>query len=77
MPSRRKFVLLGDEGIHARVGQAFWESTVASIGERLRAGEVTAALVDAIERLGEQLAQHFPFRGDQDVNELPDVVDRL
>jgi len=75
VPSRRQFVLLGDEGIHARVGQAFWDSAAEAISGRFRAGDVTGALVEGIERIGAQLAQHFPSQGERDVNELPDDVD--
>src|SRR5438105_4123843 len=51
VPSRRQFVVLGDEGIHAKVGQSFWEAAVSAMGERFRAGDVTGALVDGIERI--------------------------
>src|SRR5574340_428710 len=41
VPSRRRFVILGDEGIHARVGQEFWEKTAEAISERFKAGDFT------------------------------------
>ena len=75
VPSRRQFVLLGDEGIHAKVGQAFWDEAAAAISARFRAGDMTGALVDGVERIGAQLAAHFPHQGERDVNELPDAVD--
>jgi uncharacterized membrane protein len=36
---------------------------------------MTGALVDGIERIGAQLAEHFPHQGERDVNELSDDVD--
>jgi uncharacterized membrane protein len=74
VPARRRFVVLGDEGIHAKVGQAFWEAVVAAIAERLRAGDLTGGIVHGVETLGAQLARHFPPRAD-DANELPDQPD--
>ena len=75
VPARRQFVLLGDQGIHAKVGQAFWDAAAEAIASRFRAGDVTGALVDGIERIGAQLATHFPYQGERDVNELPDDID--
>lgn len=75
VPSRKKFVVLGDEGIHAKVGQEFWESVARLMSERFREGEFTEGLVAAIEEAGRQLAAHFPFDPTVDVNELSDDVD--
>lgn len=75
VPSRRRFVVLGDEGIHAKVGQEFWERVVSAVAERLRKGDFTGGLVLGIESVGEQLSTHFPFDPASDVNELPDATD--
>jgi uncharacterized membrane protein len=75
VPSRRRFVILGDEGIHAKVGPAFWEKVAAAVSERFRAGDFTGGVVHGVETVGEQLALHFPFDAATDVNELPDDVD--
>jgi uncharacterized membrane protein len=75
VPARRRFVVLGDEGIHARVGPDFWERVAAAVAERLRAGDFTGGLVHGIETVGEQLALHFPFDPATDVNELTDEID--
>ena len=75
VPSRRKFVVLGDAGIHDRVGQEFWHRVVAVVSERFRQGDFTGGLVRGIEEVGEQLASHFPYDAATDVNELPDDVD--
>jgi uncharacterized membrane protein len=75
VPSRRRFVVLGDEGIHAKVGQEFWESVAAAVSEHLRNGDFTLGLVHGIEAVGDQLALHFPFDPTADANELPDEVD--
>ncbi len=75
VPARRRFVVLGDEGIHAKVGQEFWDDVAAAVSERFRRGDFTEGIVDGIGRVGEQLARHFPFDAATDVNELPDDVD--
>jgi uncharacterized membrane protein len=75
VPSRRRFVVLGDEGIHAKVGQDFWERVAAAVSQHLRDGDFTLALVHGIETVGEQLALHFPFDPTTDANELSDGID--
>ncbi|HOW84434.1 MAG TPA: TPM domain-containing protein [Candidatus Aminicenantes bacterium] len=75
VPARKKFVVLGDEGIHARVGQEFWDSLARLMSERFRKGEFTEGLVEAIGEAGRQLAAHFPYDAAVDVNELADDVD--
>ena len=75
VPSRRRFVVLGDEGIHGKVGQDFWDRVAAAVSERLREGDFTGGLVQGIETVGEQLALHFPFDPATDVDELPDGLD--
>jgi uncharacterized membrane protein len=75
VPSRRRFVVLGDVGIHAQVGQQFWDKVAGSMAEDFRAGDFTRGLVRGIEAAGEQLAAHFPYDAATDRNELPDDVD--
>jgi uncharacterized membrane protein len=74
VPSRRQFVILGDQGIHRRVGQEFWEQVVHAASQRFKAGDFTGGLVDGIGEIGRRLAEHFPRSAD-DVNELPDEPD--
>ena len=75
VPSRRRFVVLGDEGIHAKVGKEFWRRVADRVSERFREGDFTNGLVQGIEEVGEQLAAHFPYNSAADVDELTNDVD--
>ena len=75
VPSRKRFVVLGDEGIHAHVGDAFWEQVAAAVSEEFRKGDFTGGLVKGIETVGRELAVRFPYDASSDRNELPDDVD--
>jgi uncharacterized membrane protein len=77
VPSRRRFVVLGDEGIHAKVGQDFWENLAAVMSEDFRKGRFQEGLVKGIAKAGEQLAVHFPYDPLTDKNELPDDIEFL
>jgi len=70
----REAVVLGDHGIHARVGEAEWQATVDALVAGMKRGAAADGFVEAIGRCGARLAEHFP-RGDAPVsNELPDAI---
>jgi uncharacterized membrane protein len=75
VPSRRKFIILGDEGIHARVGQEFWAGVAAALSEEFKKGRFSEGLVRGIAEVGKRLAEHFPYDAATDKNELPDEID--
>ena len=74
VPSRRKFVVLGDRGIHGKVGQEFWDRIAAAVSDKFREGDFTGGLGEEIEEVGQQLSTHFPGVS-TDKNELSDDVD--
>ncbi|BAO55802.1 TPM domain-containing protein [Nonlabens marinus] len=69
----RKFSVLGDKGIHAHVGDDFWNSIREVMEARFRESEFKNGLIAGIEMAGEKLAAFFPWQED-DVNELPDQI---
>ena len=75
VPSRKRFAVIGDSGIHDKVGQPFWDAVAQHLTDHFRQGDYTGGLVQCIEEIGEQLATHFPYEADSDRNELPDDVD--
>lgn len=75
VPGRKKFMVLGDSGIHAKVGQEFWEAVAAKLSEYFRKRDFTGGLVHAVEVIGEKLGIHFPYDAATDVNGLSNDVD--
>ena len=75
VPSRRRFAIIGDEGIHNKVGQDFWEKLVVAMAEDFKLGDFNAGLQKGIAQAGRSLAEHFPYQGEKDVNELSDDID--
>jgi uncharacterized membrane protein len=67
--------VLGDAGIHAKVGHEFWEHVSAAVAERFRKGDFTGGLVHGIETVGRELATHFPPAPGGTPHELPSDVD--
>ena len=75
IPARRRFVILGDEGIHARVPPDFWEKVAASMSESFRRRDFTSGLEKGIATIAEELVRFFPYDSASDRNELPDHID--
>ncbi|HEX4085025.1 MAG TPA: TPM domain-containing protein [Chthoniobacteraceae bacterium] len=62
VPRTQKFAILGDARIHERCGDILWERLAEALGRDLKAGDVTAALLNAVSSLKVTLEEHFPAR---------------
>jgi len=71
-----KFAVLGDAGIHTKVGQAFWDGIRDAMIPELKAGRWVEALEYGVAEAGRALAQHFPHQGARDRDELSNEVSR-
>lgn len=72
-PESQNFFVVGDEAVHAKCGEAFWEQVAAEMQEQFRQARFTDGIIHGIHTAGKLLAQHFP-RGGADRNELPDSI---
>ena len=70
-----RVVILGDRGIHERVGDAGWKDHVDHVIAAIQRGEPARGLLEVIERLGAAHAERNPASKD-DTNELPDELVR-
>ncbi len=69
----RKFAILGDAGINAKVPAGYWDNVKEAMLKHFKAGDYTGGLEKGILMAGEQLKAHFPYQKD-DVNELSDEI---
>jgi putative membrane protein len=69
----REVVVIGDRGIHEKMGDQHWQSVRDLIIGGIKKGDARGGICAAIEACGKALAQYFPPRTD-DINELPDQV---
>jgi uncharacterized membrane protein len=71
----RQFVILGDEGINAVVGDDFWDIAKDAMQSHFKNAEFKRGLVDGIARAGEQLRRFFPWE-EGDTDELSNEISR-
>lgn len=69
----RKAAVVGDSGIHAKLGDAYWQDVLQQVLALFREDRFCEGLCKGVELLGEKLQEHFPFQRD-DRNELSDEV---
>jgi uncharacterized membrane protein len=69
----QKLAIIGDAGIHKRVGSDFWDQTRQLMTRHLRDGRLIEALCEGVKQAGEKLKIHFPIQTN-DRNELSNVV---
>ncbi len=70
----RQLAILGDQGIHEKVGEVFWQQQVSKILSEFQRDHFAAAIARMIKEIGDALRTHFPFDRQSDVNELPDDI---
>jgi uncharacterized membrane protein len=69
----RKMAVIGDKGIHEKVGQEFWEKLTQKIISEFTAGNKAEVLCESIIACGKALALYFPRLPD-DKNELSNEI---
>jgi uncharacterized membrane protein len=72
-PRAHKFAIVGDQAIHEKCGEEFWQHVVDEMRAHFQNEKFSKALTEAINEVGKVLATHFP-RTSTPSNELPDEI---
>jgi uncharacterized membrane protein len=70
----RQLAVLGDEGIHQKVGDGYWNTEVMKMVKTFNQDNYADGLVICVKDIGEALHAHFPYDSKIDKNELPDDI---
>jgi uncharacterized membrane protein len=70
----REVAIVGDEGIHTKVGSAFWEERIKEMLLCFRNNQLATGLTACIQMVGKVLSEQFPYVDGQDKNELSDDI---
>ena len=69
----RQMAILGDEGIHQRLGQEFWNNEIKTIVADFKQHQIVDGICHMIGDVGAALKSNFPYTSD-DKNELSDGI---
>jgi uncharacterized membrane protein len=70
----KKLAVFGDQGIHEKVGDAYWNQQVQLMLSHFKSENYVTGLTEVILAIGEALTHHFPYDRRNDVNELSDEI---
>jgi len=70
----RQLAVFGDEGIHKRVGNEYWNNAVHKMISNFNRENYASGISEVVKDIGEALTKNFPFNNDTDKNELPDDI---
>ena len=71
--ANREFLIYGDQGIHEKVGQNFWDDTRNRMTDFFQNDQFGSGLCEGIKSIGDKLAAYFPADKDNP-NELSDEI---
>ena len=70
----RQLAVFGDEGIHEKVGNEYWNNAVQKMISNFNRENYAAGISEVVKDIGTALTKNFPFNNDTDKNELPDDI---
>jgi len=70
----RQLAVFGDEGIHKKVGNEYWNKEVQKMISSFNNENYAEGIKQVVTDIGEALTKHFPYNNDTDKNELPDDI---
>lgn len=68
-----QFAILGDQGIHEKVGNDFWKKEAYLLRSHFADQRILEGIETCIGEIGESLRHHFPYSS-EDANELSDDI---
>ena len=71
--NQRYLTIIGDEGIHQKVCQSFWDKIHSEVITQFVQGKYFFGLKEAIFKTGKELKKYFPVK-EENPNELPDEI---
>ena len=69
----RRVEIVADRGIHARVGEAAWDTICGEMQREFAANRFEAGMLAGLAAVSDLLAQHFPVQPGGRRNDLPDA----
>ena len=70
----RQLAIFGDEGIHQKVGNDFWNNAVKQMVQHFNKNNYAVGIAEIVIAIGDSLQHHFPYDEKTDINELPDDI---
>ncbi len=73
-PEDKKFAVIGDEALHKKVDDVFWDNLVSKLHDSFSEGNYCNGIIDCIEKIGQVQKKYFPDIHLLDHNELSNEI---
>lgn len=70
----REIAIFADEAIHRLLGNDYWTNAVKNMIQEFRQNHISDGIAHCVTAIGQALAEKFPYKGNEDKNELPDEI---
>lgn len=70
----RQLAVYGDQGIHEKVGNEFWNEAVKKMLQQFNSSNYASGIAAVVTEIGKALQEYFPYDAQTDINELPDDI---
>jgi uncharacterized membrane protein len=71
--TNREFLVYGDQGIHEKVGQGFWDDIRDKMEAAFKQDEFADGISQGVRLIGQKLSQYFPHQR-TDMDEISDEI---
>ncbi len=71
--TNREFLIHGDQGIHEKVGQGFWDDIRDKMAAAFKQDEFGEGISQGVCLIGERLSEYFPYQRD-DTDEISNEI---
>jgi uncharacterized membrane protein len=71
--TNHEFLIHGDQGIHDRVGQGFWDDIRDKMVDAFKQNKFGEGISKGVFLIGERLSEYFPHQRD-DIDEISDEI---
>jgi uncharacterized membrane protein len=71
--TNREFLIHGDQGIHEKVGQGFWDDIRDKMAASFKQDGFGEGISRGVSLIGERLSEYFPYQRD-DIDEISDGI---
>jgi len=71
--TNREFLIYGDQGIHQKVGQGFWDDIRDKMEAAFQKDEFADGISQGVRLIGQRLSEYFPHQRD-DIDEISNEI---
>jgi uncharacterized membrane protein len=70
----QKLAIYADQGIYTAAEEKIWDGILQHLKDHFKNKNYAQGIIEAVQKIGDELSHHFSYDGSIDKNELPDEL---